>query len=362
MRVGILGGGQLARMLALAGHPLGMQFRVFDPATDAPAAAVAEHVCAAYNDIKALEVFYTGLDVLTYEFENIPLEVFTSLPLSLSVAPHVRALEVAQDRLNEKTLFKRLGIDTPKFKAVSNVAEARQVCQEFGFPVVLKTRRMGYDGKGQAVIRDEASLQAAFEQLNSEALILEEFVSFDCEVSILAVRDAEARICFYPLTENVHREGILRTSTVDIDRFNPVLVERARSYIAELLSTLEYVGVLCLELFVAGDRLLANEIAPRVHNSGHWTIEGAACSQFENHLRAIASLPLGATAVRGFPAMENIIGEMPPLGSLLQVPNVHVHCYGKQAKIGRKLGHATLIAASRAERDQTMTQLQAICR
>jgi 5-(carboxyamino)imidazole ribonucleotide synthase len=313
--VGVVGGGQLGRMLGLAGIPLGLRFRFLDPARDAPAAEVGELVVAPYEEAARL----AGCDVVTYEFENVPVGPVRRLT---DVLPPPAALEAAQDRLAEKRLFRRLGIPTPEF-------------EQPPLPALAKTRRLGYDGKGQRRI-------AALDELRDDE-IAEEIVPFRRELSILAVRARGGETAFYPLVENVHRDGILRTSRA------PAAPERqagAEEYATRLLDELGYVGVLALELFDTGDALLANELAPRVHNSGHWTIEGAATSQFENHLRAILGLPLGQTHALGDAALVNLIGRVPPLHELLRVPGAHVHLYGKAPRPGRKLGHVTLVGAA----------------
>jgi 5-(carboxyamino)imidazole ribonucleotide synthase len=358
VRVGILGGGQLGRMLALAGYPLGLQFRFLDPAAGAPAGHLAELTNADWLDREALTRFADGLDVVTYEFENVPVDAVEMLAELVPIHPGARALRVAQSRLEEKSCFTRLGIDTASFQPVESRAELTDAARSIGLPAVLKTQRLGYDGKGQAVLRADDELDPAWASLGggSVPLILEAFVPFQRELSIIAVRSSAGgedrertggrdETAFYPLVENVHRSGILHRSIAPAPRVDARLRERADAYATRLLDELDYVGVLALELFQEGDRLLANEMAPRVHNSGHWTIEGAATSQFENHLRAVLGLPLGATAAIGASAMINLIGASPPLPELLRIPEAHVHVYGKSARPGRKLGHVTLHAA-----------------
>ena len=341
MIVGIVGGGQLARMLALAGYPLGLNFIFLDPAPDTCAAPLGEHLCGGYDDRALLAQLAARADVLTYEFENVPEESIGFLSGLAPVHPNANVLAAARDRLREKALFRELDIPTPPFAAVDTRADLERAAARIGLPAVLKTRTLGYDGKGQAVLRNAGDLDAASARLGGARLILEGFVPFDREVSVIAVRGRSGETLFYPLAENTHRDGVLRLSA---SRPGDPMQVLAENYARRLLDTLGYVGVLALELFQTGGTLLASEMAPRVHNSGHWTIEGAQTSQFENHLRAILGLPLGATAPVGYAAMVNFIGTMPDAGSVLAVPGVHLHAYGKQARPGRKLGHATLLA------------------
>ena len=323
--VACIGGGQLGRMLGLAGIPLGLDFRFLDPAPDAPAQAVGELIVAAYDDECALRRLAAGSDVVTYEFENVPADAARSL----GAIPTAAALELTQDRLEEKRLFRRLGIPTPEFESPPT-------------PALAKTRRLGYDGKGQRLI-------STLDELADDELA-EELVSFRRELSILAVRSTTGETAFYPLVENVHRDGILRSSHAPAaDAPTAAAQDSAR----RLLDALDYAGVLALELFETEDgRLLANEVAPRVHNSGHWTIEGADTSQFENHLRAILGLPLGSTETPEPVAMLNLIGDAPSLEQLLEVPGAHVHLYGKAPRPGRKLGHVTLVGDAVAALDE----------
>ena len=347
MIVGIVGGGQLARMLALAGHPLGLEFVFLDPAIDACAAPLGEHLCGRYDDRVLLARLAARADLSTYEFENVPEESVEFLSGLGTVHPNARALAAARDRLHEKALFREMGIPIPPFAAVDTRADLERAAVRIGLPAVLKTRTLGYDGKGQAVLRSAGDLDAAWVRLGDARLILEGLVPFDREVSLIAVRGVNGETLFYPLAENTHQDGVLRLS---VSRPGDPMQVLAENYARRLLDTLGYVGVLALELFQTGGTLLASEMAPRVHNSGHWTIEGAQTSQFENHLRAIVGLPLGATAPMGYAAMVNLIGTMPDAGSVLTAPGVHLHAYGKLARPGRKLGHATV----RAENTQDL--------
>jgi len=320
--VGCIGGGQLGRMLALAGAPLGVRMRFLDPASDACAGDVGELVVGAYDDPECLERLAAGTDVVTFEFENVPVEAARLV----SVVPKARALELGQDRLVEKELFRRLGIETAPFGTLGDV----------GVPALVKSRRLGYDGKGQRLI--DSSCEIGDDEL------AEGIVPFDRELSIVAVRGCDGPTAFYPLTENEHRGGILATSRAPATG-SDVLQGVAEEIARRLLDELGYVGALAVELFDVGGRLLANEFAPRVHNTGHWTIEGAVTSQFENHLRAILGAPLGATEAVGSAVLVNLVGAVPPLEDLLAVRGAHVHLYGKEPRPGRKLGHVTLVDA-----------------
>jgi 5-(carboxyamino)imidazole ribonucleotide synthase len=344
MTVGILGGGQLGRMLALAGIPWGLQFRVLEPAREAATDPVADRVAGEYEDFAALADFVRGLDVVTYEFENVPVATTRWLAERVPVYPPPAALEVAQDRFHEKSFFTRTGIPVPPFRAVDTRTDLETAVAEIGLPAVLKTRRFGYDGKGQEVVRGAADVAAAWQRLGGRPLILEQFVPFDHELSILAVRGLDGAIRFYPLVENHHRQGILFRSQASAICVSGALQALAERYAANALAALDYVGVLAIEFFAEGERLLANEMAPRVHNSGHWTIEGAETSQFENHLRAVLGWPLGQTAPFGVSAMYNLIGTVPNPADVLAVDGVHLHLYGKSPRPGRKLGHVTVHA------------------
>jgi 5-(carboxyamino)imidazole ribonucleotide synthase len=339
MIVGVLGGGQLARMLALAGLPLGFRFVFYDPAPNPCAAPLGEHVQGEFTDRLKLELFARSVDVVTFEFENIPLDCIEFLSARAVVHPGPEALAAARDRLHEKRLFGELGIPAPVVRDVDSLAGLTRAVREIGLPAVLKTRTLGYDGKGQYVLRTPDDVAKAWQLLGGFSLVLESMVEFDREVSILAVRGASGEMAFYPLSENVHQGGILRFSRSCPDDPGQ---GRAEELAGKLLRHLNYVGVLALELFQVGDAFLANEMAPRVHNSGHWTIEGAVTSQFENHLRAISGLPLGKTSVTGHSAMVNFIGGKPDLARLLALRGLHVHLYGKSERPGRKVGHATL--------------------
>jgi len=357
--IGILGAGQLGRMLALAGYPLGLRFRFLDPAAEAPGEHLARRVTGAYEDLVCLEQFYPGLELITYEFENVPEATARFLAQRVPVYPPPEALAVAQDRVIEKDFFKACGIPTVSYCAIDRREDLTEKLDEIGLPALLKTRRYGYDGKGQETLRNAADVTRAWERLGGVPLIVEGMVHFERELSLLAVRSRSGELAFYPLVENHHREGMLRLSLAPAPNLTAALQQQAEQYGRSILEAINYVGVLALELFQMPDgKLLANEMAPRVHNSGHWTIEGAHTSQFENHLRAILGWPLGSTGVSGPSAMVNVIGGMPDVTSLLTLPDVHVHLYGKAARRGRKLGHVTLRARDADTLRQRLEQAQ----
>mgnify|MGYP000949823944 FL=1 len=343
--VGILGGGQLARMMVLAGAPQGLRFELFDPAADACAGQLAPLQVAAFDDEAALAAFAAKVDVVTFDFENVPAHSARFLAERVPVYPNPDALAVAQDRLSEKTLFRELGIPLPPFADIRSRDELAARVREFGLPCILKTRRLGYDGKGQFRLRSEADIDAAWAALGAQVertgLILEGFVAFDREVSVVAVRGRDGEFRAWPVTGNWHVDGVLSVSLAPAV-LSPAQQQAAIGYARTLAERLDYVGVFALELFCRGDELLANEMAPRVHNSGHWTIEGSETSQFENHLRAVLGLPLGDTRMLGHACMLNWIGAMPDATAVLAQPGGHWHDYGKQPRDGRKVGHATL--------------------
>lgn len=359
MTIGILGGGQLGYMLALAGYPLGLHFRFLDPSPEAPVGRIAHRVTAEFTDEQALDKFAHGLEVVTYEFENVPVQAARFLAERVPVYPAAAALEEAQDRRREKRLFQRLEIPTTDFAEISTREDFDQAVTQVGLPAVLKTCRLGYDGKGQWLLRTKEDVEKARPELPEVPLILEKFVPFTRELSILAVRGRTGETAFYPLVENHHRGGILRLSLAPAPHLCPALQQIAEQSAREILEELDYAGVICLELFEVDGQLLANEIAPRVHNSGHWSIEGAATSQFENHLRAILGMPLGSTATVGYSAMVNLIGELPDAEQVLSVPNTHLHLYGKSPRVGRKLGHVTVRADKFEKLQQRLTELPA---
>ena len=350
--VGILGGGQLARMLALSGAPLGLRLLVMDTVADACAGQFAPLLVGDYRDQQALAQFAEKVDVATFDFENVPAESAEWLAARVPVFPSPRALAVAQDRLAEKTLFRELGIPVPEFAAVSDRAGLDAALAAVGTPCILKTRRLGYDGKGQFRLRSLADANAAWEALGAQAgkvgLIVEAFVPFERELSVVAVRGRDGEFRTWPLTWNWHVDGVLSASLAPA-RVEPALADTAIAHARRLAERLDYVGVFALELFCRDGVLLANELAPRVHNSGHWTLEGAETSQFQNHLRAVLGLPLGSTAMLGHACMLNWIGAMPEAGPVLAEPGGHWHDYGKEPRAGRKVGHATVRADNALE-------------
>ncbi|MEP7247950.1 MAG: 5-(carboxyamino)imidazole ribonucleotide synthase, partial [Gammaproteobacteria bacterium] len=355
MTVGVVGAGQLGRMLALAGYPLGLDFLFLDPASEAPAGQVSPQICGAFTDGRLLAQLARKTEVLTFDWENISVAALRDLPKGTRICPPINALAAAQDRVKEKQLFERLSIPTTRWRAVESTAQLARAVAEIGLPGVLKTRRLGYDGKGQRVLRQPADVQCAWDALGNAPLLYEELVPFDYEVSIIGARSTRGEIVIYPLNGNVHGEGILRLTRAP---YGPAALQRlAARYLRKALSHFKYTGILTIEFFVRRGRLIANEMAPRVHNSGHWTIEGAETSQFENHLRAILGMPLGSTRARGHCAMINLIGKMPVRDELLAMDGLHLHDYGKAPRPGRKLGHLTLVERSATARDRRAQRL-----
>jgi 5-(carboxyamino)imidazole ribonucleotide synthase len=342
--VGILGGGQLGRMMALAGIPMGLRFRFLESKRPCPADAVGTVVRANYDDEGALETFAEGLMLATYEFENVPVAAVDTLAGSVIVRPGSEALEMAQDRVREKEGFERLGIPVDEWRAVETREELEAALEELGLPAVVKTRRLGYDGKGQAVIRSTDDVDEAWEAVGGVPLLVEAFVEFDRELSLVAVRSRDGAFEAYPLVENVHEEGILVSTEAPASDVPKALQKKAETSMLRLMEDLQYVGVMAVEFFQVGDELLANEMAPRVHNSGHWTQDGAVTSQFENHLRAILGLPLGPTDARGVTVMINLLGGLPKIDVVAAEPRAHLHLYDKKPKPGRKIGHVNVVA------------------
>ena len=348
MRIGIIGAGQLGQMLGFAARGMEADCLFVDPSDSPPAAECGEVIQKPFDDSGALAELAASCDVITYEFENVPVEALHKIEGKVPIYPPADALRHSQDRLDEKRLFDSLGIPLPGYHAIDTREDMAAAVDALGLPVVIKTRRLGYDGKGQFIIRKHDDLDEAWKKLGSNALIAEQWVNFDYEVSCIGARNVDGEIVIYPLSHNVHEDGILRTSRSPVDA--PALTERAEAYVRRLLNHLNYVGVLALELFVCGDELLANEFAPRVHNSGHWTIEGSATSQFENHLRAVTNQPLGPTTSIGHAGMINLIGTIPE--SARSQREGYLHDYGKAPRPGRKLGHITVITDTAADRDK----------
>ncbi|MFI4963566.1 MAG: 5-(carboxyamino)imidazole ribonucleotide synthase, partial [Legionellales bacterium] len=358
MKIGILGAGQLARMLTLAAYPLGWRTLCFDPSAEACASDVTRVIQADYTDETQLQHFASQVDLITLENENVPVSCLEKLATYCPVYPNATAIGVAQDRLQEKQLFQHLAIPTPSFLAINTQAELIAGCQQIGMPAVLKTRRFGYDGKGQYIIRTLEDIDKAWATLGAHALILESWVKFDREVSLIAARNTQGETQFYPLVENIHKMGMLHISRAPF--IDSGLTQQAQQHVTHLLDQLNYVGVLTVEFFACGHQLIANEMAPRVHNSGHWTIEGAVTSQFAQHLRAICGLPLGNTATRDYSALLNCIGEEPEFIPILQQKNAYYHCYHKTPKPLRKLAHITVNAPTQEEREQQLAHLMKI--
>jgi len=353
MRIGIIGAGQLGQMLGFAARDLGVECRFLDPSISPPAAVCGEVIQRPFDDAVALAELAATCDVITYEFENVPVGALQQIDGKAPIYPPVDALRHAQDRLDEKQLFEQLGIPLPAYHAIDAPEDLATAAETLGLPLVIKTRRLGYDGKGQFVVRSPTDIDAAWKALGGQPLIAEQWISFDYEVSSIGARNVDGEVEIYALSLNYHRDGILRTSRSPVDA--PRLREEAAAYLRLLLEHLNYVGVLALELFVIGGQLLANEFAPRVHNSGHWTIEGAATSQFENHLKAVMNLPLGSAASIGHAGMINLIGAIPD--SARSLKGVHLHDYGKKPRPGRKLGHITVVADSAEDRDALVDKI-----
>jgi 5-(carboxyamino)imidazole ribonucleotide synthase len=358
--IGVLGGGQLGRMLALAGLPLGLGFRFLDPSPAASAGPLGALHTGPLDDPDMVRAVASGADVVTYEWEGVAAEAARAAEDLAPLRPGVRPLEIAQDRAAEKATFERLGIAVPAFETVDDRAGLERAVAAVGLPAVLKTRRGGYDGKGQRVLRVAADLDEAWRTLGSAPLILEQLVPFQRELSIVAVRGLDGTTAYYPVVENEHQDGILRVTRAPAPDLASGLQPEAETIAAKLLRDLDYVGVLAVELFETDGQLLANELAPRVHNSGHWTIEGAETSQFENHLRAILGWPLGSVTPRGFSAMANCVGALPPRDAILSIAGAHLHDYGKANRPGRKVGHVTVTADSAGDRDRRLAAVRAV--
>jgi 5-(carboxyamino)imidazole ribonucleotide synthase len=354
--IGVLGGGQLGRMLGLAARQLGIDIQFFDPSEEACSQDVGKLFVGQYEDELALQQFASEIDLCTYEFENVPRSAVDIIEKYVQVYPDKAALYYAQDRLFEKLLFVELGFETAEFYPVSSEDDLINTAPKTGFPALIKTRRFGYDGKGQVLLTGPDLLPHAWASVGSKELILEAGIPFTRELSQIAVRNLRGEIFYYPLIENVHADGILALSYAPAIDSNE-LAQQAQQQTSRLLNYLNYVGVITLEMFEHEGQLLCNEFAPRVHNSGHWTIEGAETNQFENHLRAIMDLPLGSTAIRGFCGMINLVGEIPEYKDVLSIPGVHLHLYGKEPRPFRKLGHITICSSTKEARDETLKSL-----
>lgn len=354
--IGILGAGQLGRMLAQAGYSLGQKFGFYANNPQEPSINLGQ---AFYSsDAKSIQKFAEFATVITYESENTSLEQVQELNKSAPVYPGEKSLFLSQNRTREKALFAKLDIACAPNALVTSLADLEQALDKIKTPAVLKTTTEGYDGKGQFVLTTPTQAAEAWKAIGEREAILEGFIKFGRELSIIAVRNPQGEKVFYPLVENSHRDGILRVTQAPAQSLKPEIQAQAESYMQKLLDELEHVGVLTLELFETETGLIANEIAPRVHNSGHWTMEGAQTSQFENHIRAICGLPLGATAPKQpFAAMVNIIGEHGDLNKILEMPNTHLHIYDKEERPVRKLGHINTLAQTQEELDKQLENL-----
>jgi 5-(carboxyamino)imidazole ribonucleotide synthase len=353
MHVGIVGAGQLGRMLALAGYPLGVRCLFLDRGADSPGAQVAPSLIGDLEDPALLAELASRSDVVTFDWENISGSALKPLEKITQVRPPRAALEVSQDRLAEKALFTRLKIPVAAHCAIDSREDLVRAIEKIGVPGVLKTRRLGYDGKGQYVLHAAEDLDKAWAAIGGAGLIYEKFQNFSREVSLVGARSASGQTVFYPLSSNTHAGGILRYSIAPF--INARLQHSARLYLKRVMNALGYIGVLTIEFFVVRGSLVANEMAPRVHNSGHWTIEGCVTSQFENHLRAVCDMPLGSTRALGHTAMINFLGQMPDRDSLLKIDGLAYHDYGKTPRPGRKLGHCTILKRLPKERDKALS-------
>lgn len=357
-RVGIVGAGQLGQMLALAGYPLGIDCVLLDPSPTACAGRVARVIEGALDSPEALQMLAREVEVLTFDIENVPASALEAVRGRVPVRPSPEAIATAQDRLAEKELFRALGIPTAPFVPVAAREELAGAAAELGWPAVLKARRLGYDGRGQHIARSLEDLEQGWLSLGEVPAIVEAWVDFDRELSLLGVANGVGSPVFYPLADNLHQDGILRFTLAPFDA--PELRAQAEAWLESIIRHFDYRGVLTVEFFLSGDGLIANEMAPRVHNSGHWTIEGAVTSQFENHLRAVLGWPLGDTSARGYAAMVNLLGAEPPQSELLALDGVHLHHYGKAPKPGRKLGHCTITDSDRGRLVRSLDTLRAL--
>ena len=352
--VGIVGAGQLGRMMALSGYPLGLRCRFLDRAADAPGAQVAPILLGDLEDPERLRQLAADSDVLTFDWENVSGKALRPLEKMTLVRPPREALEVSQDRLREKTMFGALRIPVAAYAAVDSRQDLLRATAKLGGRGILKTRRLGYDGKGQFVLHGAGDVDAAWASIGATELIYERFQAFTREVSLIGVRSSAGDIRYYPLAANTHSGGVLRYSVAPF--VQPALERSARRHMKKVMEKLAYVGVLAIEFFVVDGRLVANEMAPRVHNTGHWTIEGCVTSQFENHLRAICDLPLGSTRALGHAAMINFLGQMPDRERLLSIDGLSFHDYGKAPRPGRKLGHCTVLRKGARDRDRGLQE------
>jgi 5-(carboxyamino)imidazole ribonucleotide synthase len=361
-RVGIIGAGQLGRMMALAAYPLGIECRFIDSQPLAPGGQIAPMRVAALDDETELRALAQEVDVLTFDIENVSVQALENLTSIVPVRPPPAIVAKGQDRLLEKQMFESLGIPTAAYQVIDTSRDLGQAADRLGWPIVLKARRLGYDGRGQRLANSANELLAAWEDLDRRPAIAEGWIDFECEVSLIGVRGhlrgQQRQIAFYPLSENRHRDGMLESSIAPFSA--EALQAQAQFWMAAMMNQHDYAGVLTIEFFVTADGLIANEVAPRVHNSGHWTIEGAETSQFENHVRAILGLPLGSTRTHGTALMRNLIGSVPPREKLLAIDGLHLHDYGKEPRPARKVGHCTLLAPDRPTALLRLSELESI--
>jgi 5-(carboxyamino)imidazole ribonucleotide synthase len=343
-------------MLALAGYPLGLEFRFFDSNQISPARGLGEFVNAPFSDRTALRAFATGVDLVTTEFENIDTEAVSVVSSAVPFYPGAKAVGTSQDRLLEKDFFNGLGIATAPYRQIDAQEDLDAAVHALGLPLVLKTRRLGYDGKGQVILRRAEDAATALAQLGGRDLIAEGFVTFKRELSVIAVRSVRGETAFYPLNVNTHINGILSRTVVSPELITPATQKAAEDLAAKALQALDYVGVLVIELFETDKGLIVNEMAPRVHNSGHWSIEGSHCGQFQNHLRAVCNLPLGRTTTFGHCGMLNILHVRPDMEKLLSLPGAKLHWYAKEPRPGRKLGHVTFVEDTLAKLETRLTE------
>lgn len=360
--IGVLGSGQLGRMMAIAGYPLGQKFGFYGVNDEDPSALLGHMFkhCSGPDDSESLEKLLSFSNVITYESENTDIEIVKEISKTVSVLPGIKSLYTAQHRGREKAMFDRLNIPCAPYELVASVEDLEKAVNKIGLPAILKTTTDGYDGKGQFVLKDKQQIYQAWSEIGGGELILEGFINFKRELSLVAVRNEKNEHVYYPLVHNVHHDGILRYTISPARGIDDKVHLQARSYMKDLLDELNHVGVLTLEFFETSQGLVVNEMAPRVHNSGHWTIEGAVTDQFENHVRAITGMPLGDTSPRqALAAMINIVGEIGPIEEVLKIPKTFLHLYDKTARSGRKLGHINLVADSEEELFELFNQLQA---
>ncbi|MCX5652626.1 MAG: 5-(carboxyamino)imidazole ribonucleotide synthase [Planctomycetota bacterium] len=360
-KIGVLGGGQLGQMLGLSAIPLGIECVFYDPSPDAPARVAGRHISAAWSDREALAEFAASVERITFEFENVPAASLAFLAERKPVFPGVRSLELTCDRIREKEFLRGAGVPVQPFAAVTVRSELDLALATVGTHGVLKTRTLGYDGKGQRVVHSADELARAWDSLDHAPCIYEAFVPFDREVSVVATRGADGEIAAYPVVENLHTQGILFRSIAPA-RVSDGLARAAEGHARRVLEALGHVGTLALEMFVADGTLVANEVAPRVHNSGHWTIHGARTSQFENHMRAVAGLPLGDTGMAELSAMVNFVGGLPTREEILAIPGASLQLYGKNPRPGRKVAHVGIVAPTRAELDERLARVEGVAR